>query len=80
MNIKIVKTEIEVNLDEFRAEVGNVCRLCKNANISQFAAKFPVFKRELGLKLTELQFFDICMYAGIEVRRNAIRFDQFGIS
>ena len=80
MIIKIIKTESDVNLQQFRSEIKRICELCNAYNRSQIGAKFPIFKRELGLKITELQFFQICESAGIEVRQKTIWFDQFGIS
>lgn len=75
--MQITKTTIEVNLVQFKEEIKKVCERVSNHNRSRVGTKFNEFRRELGLKITELQFFDLCVQCGIEVRRNIIFHDQF---
>lgn len=75
--ITITKTIIEVDLVQFKEEIRQICERISNHNRSRIGTKFTEFKRELGLKITELQFFDLCVQCGIEVRRNIIFHDQF---
>ncbi len=75
--IKITKTTIEVDKTQFYNEVKRVCEEVEKFNKTQIALKFPAFKRELGLKITELQFFNLCAECGISVRRGVVWFDQF---
>lgn len=77
MTIKITKSTIEVNPDEFYQEIKTICQQIQKFNKSQIGAKYPVFKRALGLKITELEFFNLCEQAGITVRKNIVFFDQF---
>lgn len=73
----ITKVTIEIEEPQFKEEIRQICETISRFNRSQIGAKFAVFKRELGLKITELQFFELCERCGIEVRRNLIYFDQF---
>lgn len=73
----ITKVTIKIDESQFKEEIRQICESISRFNRSQIGAKFPVFRRELGLKITELQFFELCERCGIEVRRNAIYFDQF---
>lgn len=75
--IQITKTTIEVEPIQFKDEIRQICERSEIHNRSLIGTKFPKFKRELGLKITELQFFDLCVQCGIEVRRNIIFHDQF---
>lgn len=77
MTIKITKRVVEVDLDEFKREIESICRQVEMYNKLQIGLKYPTFKRELGLKLTELEFFNICTLAGIEVQKKIIFFKQF---
>lgn len=76
--IKITKTTIEVNEFEFYNEVKRICLELESITPNQIGAKFSVFKQELGLKITELQFFKLCKECGIEIHpRKYISFSQF---
>ncbi len=75
--IQITKTTIEVDLVQFKEEIRRVCERSASHNFQIIGSGFPIFKKELGLKLTHLQFFDLCVQCGIEVRRNIIFHDQF---
>lgn len=75
--IQITKTTIEVDLIQFKNEIRQICERSEVHNRSLIGSKFAKFKRELGLKISELQFFDLCVQCGIEVRRNIIFHDQF---
>lgn len=60
MTIKITKSTIEVDHGEFYTEIKSICQQIQKFNKSQIGAKYPVFKRALGLKTTELEFFNLC--------------------
>lgn len=75
--IKITKTIIDVDKTEFYNEVKRVCEDIQRFNRSSIGTKFTTFKRELGLKITPLQFYNLCAECGIVVRRDVIWFDQF---
>lgn len=75
--IKITKTVVEVDNIQFYNEVKRVCEEINRFDRRRIGCKFPVFKRELGLKLTQLQFFKVCEECGIEVKRDIVFLDQF---
>lgn len=75
--IKITKTIVEVTPEEFYNEIKRVCKEVQTFNRNLIGAKYSTFKRELGLKTTPLQFYNICNECGISVRRDIIFFDQF---
>lgn len=75
--IKIIKTTIEVSQTEFYDEVRRLCKEFKKYTPNRFAAGFAMFKKELGLKMTELQFLNLCEDCGISIKRSAVYFDQF---
>jgi len=75
--IKITKTTIEVSKTEFYDEVKRLCMEFKKYTPNRFAANFAMFKKELGLKMTELQFFNLCEECGIVIRRSVVYFHQF---
>ena len=78
MKLEIIKTKILLESpEEFYSEIKLIIERIQEFNKSQVGVKFPVFKRELQLKITELQFFELCKEANIEVRRNIVWFDQF---
>lgn len=75
--IKITKTVIEVSPTQFYDEIKRLCMEFKKYAPNRFAANFAMFKRELGLKMTELQFLNMCEECGISIKRSAVYFDQF---
>ena len=80
MKLEIVKTKITIESSEvLYTEIKSICQRIQEFNKSQIGVKFPVFKRELQKKITELQFFELCKEANIEVRRNIVWFDQFEV-
>ena len=80
MKLEIIKTKILIESSEdFYTEIKSICKKIKEFNWNKIGAKFPEFKRELQLKITELQFFELCKEANIEVRRNIVWFDQFEV-
>jgi len=60
MNYKITKQVIEVNEEELKAEILDLCKRYKKAFPNLIGIGVTGLKSELGLKLTPLQFIELC--------------------
>jgi hypothetical protein len=70
MNYKITKQIIEVNEEQLKAEILDLCKRCKKAFPNQIGVGATTLKTELGLKLTPLQFIELCTKLQLPVYLN----------
>jgi len=68
--IKIEKRIIEVNEEQFKDEVISLLKRYSKINKSYIAIGFKSFKEELKLKITELEFLELCLKTGLELHNN----------
>jgi hypothetical protein len=60
MNYKITKQIIEVDETQLKAEIIELCKRTKKAMPNVIGIGAKTLKDELGLKLTQLQFVELC--------------------
>lgn len=70
MNYKITKITIEVNEEELKAEIIDLCKRTKKAFPNVIGIGAAALKSELGLKLTQLQFVELCGKLGLPLWLN----------
>lgn len=70
MNYKLTKQVIEVNEAELKAEIIELCKRTKKAMPNVIGIGTKTLKDELGLKLTQLQFVELCHKLGLPLWLN----------
>ena len=75
MKIQIEKRQIFVDEIEFKSEIKRVCLLQKKV-FNHARVGYRTFKKELGLKITELEFMELCFRFGLETYKNCVEIDQ----
>ena len=81
--ITIEKRKIELNIEEFRCELLEVCRLLKRHSPSTFGITIKGINEHFGIKLKTTDFYLLCEelgYKSRQGRRNRyLNFDDIGI-
>ena len=80
MNYKITKQTIEVNEDELKAEIIDLCKRIKKAMPNVIGIGRTTLKQELGLNLSQLQFIELCQKLQLPLWLNkAISFNKLNL-
>lgn len=69
-NIQITKTKVTVDLDGFKTELIELAQRIKESMPSQVGITIIVLKKELGIKLTPLQFRELAKKLELNVSPN----------
>jgi len=77
MKIEIEKRTIKVDKNEFVSEIRQICLLYKEFKRSIFAIGYITFKKELKLKISELEFYQLCKECNLKFWRSNILIEQF---
>lgn len=82
--ITIEKRNIELNTEEFREELIEVCKLIKRNSPLSFAITIKGINEHFGLKLKTTDFYILCEQLGYKPRvgrkLHSIRFSDLGIN
>ncbi|MNL28518.1 hypothetical protein D3C87_1501630 [compost metagenome] len=72
MNLKITKTKIEVNTEEFKKEVVELCELILKHNPSTFGIALKTLNSSFGIRLNDIDFYKLSEELGYTVRRGNV--------
>jgi len=67
MNIEIEKIKIKVSEEEFKSEVFEFAKRFKKAYPRSIAVSYKEFKKHFKLKITELEFIELCRRLNIKM-------------
>lgn len=72
MNLKITKTKIEVNTEEFRKDLIELCELILKHSPNTFGIGLKTLNSSFGIKLSAIDFYKISEELGYSVRRGNV--------
>ena len=81
--IRIQKRTLELNTEEFREELIQVCKLIKKHNPSSFGITMKGINEHFGIKLKTTDYYMLCDELGYKTRLGRksryISFEEIGI-
>lgn len=72
MNIKITKTKVEVNTEEFKKEVVELCELILKHNPNTFGIALKTLNSSFGIRLSIVDFYKLSEELEYTVRRGNV--------
>ncbi|MFA6570399.1 MAG: hypothetical protein WCT77_04105 [Bacteroidota bacterium] len=76
MKIEIEKRKVIVDEIEFISEIKRICLLQEKVH-GHIRVAYKTFKNEMKLKITELEFMQLCFELKLETYKNLIVIKQF---
>jgi len=68
--IKITKTKIDLNVDEFKNEVIELCKTIEKHNPYAYGISVQTLNKKFGIRLTIFDFYELSEKLGFTIRRN----------
>lgn len=72
MNIKITKTKVEVNTEEFKKEVIELCELILKHSPSTYGLTLKRLNTSFGIRLSVIDFYKLSEELNYTVRRGDV--------
>lgn len=67
--IKIIKTKIEVDVEQFKNEVIELCKTIEKHSPSTYGISVQTLNKKFGIRLTVFDFYELSEKLGFTVRR-----------
>lgn len=67
--IKVTKTKIELNVDEFKNEVVELCKTIEKHSPSTYGINYKTLNTKFGIKLNKYDFYELSEKLGFTIRR-----------